>query len=127
MSVSLLVQSLMAFNLICTGNSMTTQDGRLQRGLRPMSIVYRIDLDANRFCSDACEATRPIASVTYGDIVLEDEVARVGGEVIYRTVSRESGNYFGSREAKVGRKLKRVIMVGTCEPALFSGFPIRKF
>lgn len=127
MSVSLLIQSLMAFNLVCTGSSVTTESGRLQLGPRPMSIVYRIDLDANRFCSHSCESTRPIGSVTYGDIVLQDEIARVGGEVIYRKVSRESGSYYGSLETKVGRKVKSVIMVATCERAPFSGFPVRKF
>jgi hypothetical protein len=127
MPVSLLVQSLIAFNLACTGSSVSVHGGRIHGELRPMSVVFRIDLDANRFCSDVCAETQPIASVTYGDIVLQDEIEKVSGEVIYRTVSRESGRYYAQRKTGVGRKLKRVVMVGNCERAPFTGFPERKF
>jgi hypothetical protein len=127
MPVSLLVQSLMAFNLVCTGSSVSVHGGGIHGQLRPMSVVFRIDLDANRFCSDACAETQPIASVTYGDVVLQDETDRVSGEAIYRTVRRESGRYYADRRTGVGRKLKRVLMVGDCERAPFTGFPVRKF
>jgi hypothetical protein len=66
--------------------------------------------------------------VTYSDIVLQDETEKVGGAIIYRIVNRESGKYYASIETR-GRRKKpaRVIMVGTCEIAPFSGFPDRKF
>jgi hypothetical protein len=122
MSISLLVQSAMAFNLICTGSSMSSK-----AGLRPMSLVYRIDLEANRFCVGECAFTLPIASVSYGEIILQDEVAKVGGARIYRSISRESGAYFASTGTPAARKNDWVILTGNCEKAEFGGFPARKF
>lgn len=136
MILSLAVQSLMTFNLVCTGSSLVSHETRPmsgdfrldgKRGLRPMSFVYRIDLEASRFCVEKCAETQPIASVTYGDIVLEDETEKFSGATIYTSIKRESGSYFAYRDTRVRRKVERVMLVGTCKTAPFSGFPERKF
>ena len=136
MILSSLGQAILAFNLVCTGSSVTLHerkpksgDFRLEkkRDLRPMSFVYRVDLDANRYCADACAETQPIASVTYGNIVFEDETDGWSGQPTYRKVSRESGEYYGRRERVAPGGAEHVIMIGACKRAPFTGFPKQEF
>jgi hypothetical protein len=134
--LALAVQSLMAFNLVCSGTSvvLTAKHSRLpefridgDRGLRPMRAVYAIDLASGRYCVDKCTETSPLAAVTYGEIVLEDKGDRFGAGTTYRSVNRESGAYSAYFDTKSRRKLKRVMIVGTCKAGPFSGFPKRVF
>jgi hypothetical protein len=106
---------------MCSGHFLTGKE------LRPMSHVFRVDLAAGRFCVDDCASTAPLASVSYGEIVFQNEVSR-SGEVIYRSVNRESGLYYADRLTPQPRKKAvRTVTTATCDSAPFTGFPARRF
>ena len=112
------LQAIAAFNLACSG---TMRSGPLGLALpeeegEPFTIVYRIDLDAGRWCSGACNMIEPIAAVAGGEIVLRDRHDPAGSSVVRFLPGP-------------GRFTDTLIMgdtatlrSGTCEPAPFTGF-----
>ncbi|MBN8263117.1 MAG: hypothetical protein J0M21_00510 [Xanthomonadales bacterium] len=117
-------QTATKFDLICSGTR--------QMGLEAAAVAHeyriRVDLDAGRWCWDACERTFEIAEAAPDRIVfakdevdtprqrrtLENAVSRLTGE--HRLVSIET------------RPLPRFMETkGQCEPGSFSGFPAARF
>jgi hypothetical protein len=109
-----------AFNLICSGTmrsgpvglALPEQDGE------PFTITYRIDLDARRWCSDACASVEPLASIVEGQILLRDQHAGEGSEVItiIPALRRFTDTAIEGNTA--------TLRSGRCEPAPFTGFPL---
>lgn len=100
------------FDLVCTAKKTT--------------VRYRIDLAKAEWCSEGCVKTYKMASITTGELVLEDEQPQYpGGNLASVRVSRTSGSWseihaFAGAGAPISRE-------GHCEPAPFSGFPTAKF
>ena len=109
-----------AFNLICSGTLRSGPVGVAlpeQEG-EPFTIVYRIDLDARRWCSDACEAVEPLASIVEGHILLRDRHDPDGSDVV--TIIPEWGRFTDTRIEGNTATLRS----GTCVPQRFTGFPL---
>lgn len=53
-----------------------------EAGGAPFAITYRIEVDGNSWCSDACEATEPLVSASAEEIVLRETHADAGSHVI---------------------------------------------
>jgi len=110
----------LAFNLICSGTLRSGPVGLAlpeQDGER-FTIVYRIDLDARRWCSDACEAVEPLAAIVEGHILLRDRHDPGGSSVV--TVVPEWGRFTDTLIEGSTATLRS----GTCEPHPFTGFPL---
>jgi hypothetical protein len=110
-----------AFNLACSG---TVRSGPLgmalpERDGEPFSIVYRIDLNTQRWCSDACDSIEELASVASGEILLRDRHDPVGSSVVRFLPG--SGRFTDTLIVGDTATLRS----GTCEPAPFTGFPLR--
>lgn len=109
-----------AFNLVCTGTARTGPLGLAlpEAGGAPFAITYRIDLDGNSWCSDACDATEPVASVLDGQIVLRERHSPRGSNVI--TFTPATLRFTDTRiEGDTA-----ILRSGTCEVETFTDFPI---
>ena len=114
------LQVIAAFNLICSGTlrsgpvglALPEQDGE------PFTITYRIDLDARRWCSDACAETEALDSVVEGQILLRDQHDADGSNVvtIFPAQRRFTETLIEGDRA--------TLRSGTCDPVPFSGFPV---
>ena len=60
-----------AFNLVCTG-MLSTESLPLGKQSRPYTVVYRVDLDAKKWCDGECKGTHPIYEVQPGFLKLEE-------------------------------------------------------
>jgi hypothetical protein len=114
------LQIVAAFNLVCSGTmrsgpvglALPEQDGE------PYSITYRIDLDARRWCSDACAAIEPLDSVFEGQIVLRNQHDEAGSSVV--TIFPARGRFTDTLiEDNIA-----TLRSGTCAPEPFTGFPL---
>lgn len=114
------LQVIAAFDLVCSGTmrsgpvglALPEQDGE------PFTIVYRIDLDARRWCSDACAETESLDSVFEGQILLRDRHDPESSSVvtIIPALRRFTDTLIEGDTA--------TLRSGTCQPAPFTGFPI---
>jgi len=107
-----------AFNLICTGTARTGPLGLAlpEAGGAPYAITYRIDLDGNSWCSDACDATQPLVSASAEEIVLRETHAGAGSHVIRFL----PGTLRFTDTLIVGDTA--TLRSGVCEAEAFSGF-----
>lgn len=115
------LQMIAAFNLACSG---TMRSGPIGLALpeeegEPFTIVYRIDLDGRRWCSGECDTVEPLASLAGGEIVLRDRHDPAGSSVVRFLPG--TGRFTDT--LIVGNTA--TLRSGTCEPAAFTGFPIR--
>ena len=113
------LQIVAAFNLVCTGTIRSGPVGlALPEGAgEPFSITYRIDLDARRWCSDACDTVEPLAGIVEGQILLRDQHEREGSNVI--TIFPARGQFTDTLILGDHATLRS----GTCRPESFTGFP----
>jgi hypothetical protein len=116
-----ILQAAVAFNLVCSVTSVS--EGRST----PATIVYRVDLDASRYCTDDCRQTLSLARTTESDIVFQDGPSPYTGLLNHTRVSRESGNYFSRISGSMGSIEMLIVTTGSCERAPFTGFPARQF
>ena len=117
--IALMLASL-AFDLVCTGTISTVEKGR-SKNKEPTSVRYRVDLERGRYCLGKCTTTQPIHSVTSTEIVLR---FWQDGDAGYITrINREDGSYSDVMRLGDGR----LVDIGKCERAPFSGHPDRKF
>lgn len=120
-------QAALAFNLICNV-SIVADDGVRMNAVE----VYRVDLEARRYCFDECRSTLPIAAVSETEITLQnDPPGSPEGEMV-TVISRESGAYRSrASQPLVTRpppnEAIEIITSGQCQPAPFTGFPRRRF
>lgn len=118
------------YDLRCTG----TKDGV------PYNYGFRIDLDQQRWCDSSCLATSPIVEEAPDRLTLEavtedtkDDLRRSSySRTVRNEVSRVTGAHKEYRShLSISRgtvsSRSRTEIVGTCEPAEFTGFPKAKF
>lgn len=118
MAASLALASAAAFNLVCL---QTTLDGK---AVKRDPVVYRVDMDAGRYCSDECLESEEIDKVT--DLELFLMLKTTGRIQFLLRVNRESGNYVFRVEVGPNDP-KPIVAEGHCEAAPFTGLPTRKF
>lgn len=112
-----------AFNLVCTGNLETSSI--LGKETTKYSIIYRIDLDAGKWCDGECKAPEKIAEIQPAKFILQSSAGQTPPPVVRVTnvIDRETGthNIFGSS----GYGASAIVMhwSGVCEKADFTGFP----
>ena len=113
------LQAALAFNLICSGTMRTGPVGLAlpERDGEPFTVTYRIDVDAGRWCSDACDEVEPLASIFEGQILLRDRHGANGSNVV--TVIPALRRFTDTAIEGDTATLRS----GTCEAAPFSGFP----
>ena len=135
MSLIALAAVAATFNLHCTGVHTQSQvKGPFQLETvkeEPFSVVYRIDLEAGRWCAGPCQATEPLAGLGDGQIAIErsddsTDTLTMDSQTI---VNRETGDYlsrfrFMAADLSSGTvDLKK----GHCAREPFSGFPAKLF
>ena len=115
------LQMAAAFNLVCAGTPRTGPIGLAlpESGGEPFEITYRIDLDSNRWCSDACDTIEPVAQVLDGQIVLRELSTPAGSSVI--TIFPATRRFTDTRIEGDNATLRS----GVCVAAAFTGFPVR--
>jgi hypothetical protein len=108
-----------AFDLICSGMLRTGPIGLAlpEQDGEPFTITYRIDLDARRWCSDACAETEPVGTIFEGQILLRDQHDEDGSNVV--TIFPAWGRFTDT----VVQGNNATLRSGTCVPAPFTGFP----
>jgi hypothetical protein len=109
-----------AFNLVCSGTVRTGPIGLAlpEQDGAPFTITYRIDLDARRWCSEACEETESVASIFEGHILLRDQHGSDGSNVV--TIIPALGRFTDT----LIEGNRATLRSGTCRPESFSGFPL---
>lgn len=125
MGANLALVALASFNLVCSGTHTT---GTLGLSLsdqhqEQFRVIFRVDLDRQRWCSGDCETTAPLASVTDTRITFRYDDAREIRSDSITYVNRESGELFD--RDRLGDYVS--LRTGTCERAEFTGFPPRRF
>ena len=112
-------QIAIAFNLICSGTMRTGPIGLAlpEQDGEPFTVTYRIDLEARRWCTDACEDTEPLALVFEGLILLRDQHDDEGSSTV--TIFPAQRHFTDT--VIVGNTA--TLRSGTCQPAPFTGFP----
>jgi hypothetical protein len=125
--VALALQVAAAFNLVCTGTQYIGETGLARRqpdGRYSFRIIYRIDLESRRWCSNDCRSTAPLVRVTDTQITFEEQADEAGDAVT--TVNRESGEFLDRRRA-FGPGGFVSMQTGICARAPFTSFPARRF
>lgn len=113
------------FNLTCSGTTRTLAPSVLLDKTEPYSAVYRIDLDAMKWCSDACQTTWAVAEATPVAITLESKNVDTPREheTLRNTISRVSGEHNIAAESGIGSRRMALFWKGQCERGEFTGFP----
>ncbi|MBB3035398.1 hypothetical protein [Alteriqipengyuania lutimaris] len=115
------------FDLICEGTVQRQETSireRLTAPKKPFSTVLSIDLITREFCADDCERVKPIDSVSFEQIILDDSD---NGDVdTMELVARRDGRYSRLR-SRIGDGQFVELAEAKCSPAPFSGFPETKF
>lgn len=112
------LEAALAFNLVCSGMVRTGPLGLVmpEAGGEPIEIIYRVDLDAGLWCSDACTGTERLDTVFEGVIVLRDLHYPAGSSTIM--VNPATGRFSDTRV----EWSRATLISGTCERAPFTGF-----
>jgi hypothetical protein len=118
--IATIVQAIAAFNLVCSGTvrsgpiglALPEQDGQ------PFTITYRIDIDARRWCSDACETVESLAYIAEGQIVLREQHYPSGSSVV--TIIPATGRFTDT----LIEGDRATLRSGTCRVEAFTGFPL---
>jgi hypothetical protein len=118
--IALALQTLAAFNLVCTGTMRTGPVGLAlpEAGGEPFAITYRVDLASRQWCSDECAETQALALVTDTEFLLREDHRADGSHVII--VGRQLGLFADTFITGNTATLRS----GRCEQAPFTGFPI---
>jgi hypothetical protein len=113
------LQASLAFNLVCTG---TERSGPLGLALpesaaTTFEISYRIDLDARRWCRDACAEVEELGGVVLAQILLRDRHSPEGSHVIIFNPAS------GRLTDTLNHGSRMVLRHATCVREDFTGFP----
>ena len=119
MLAAAILQAALAFNLACTGTERAGPLGLSvpDRAEVPFEISYRIDLDARRWCSDACAGTEELGGIVLARILLRDRHSADGSHVIIFDPAS------GVLTDTLNRGDRMVLRRATCRREAFSGFP----
>ena len=127
MWIALAAAAATTFNLNCT---VRTAAGPLNSPVKqsptatpPKTLIFSIDLARLRWCSDDCELTKPIISVTPAEIILQQDVSNSGGSST--RLNRETGEFI---QMIVDNETTFTVLTGgKCEVTPFTGMPEPKF
>ena len=113
------LQAALAFNLVCTGTERAGPLGLAipESAATPFEISYRIDLDHNLWCSDACAATETLGGVVLARILLRDRHSPEGSHVI--TFDPATGRLTDT----LNHNDRMVLRHASCVREEFTGFP----
>jgi hypothetical protein len=113
------------FNLDCKGSARTIIPVAMKDETAPYEHSYRVDLDAKKWCVDACRDQMEIVRSTPTEIILEERKVDTPRESvdILNQISRETGAHLTVAASGVGRSRAATYGHGQCEKAAFSGFP----
>jgi hypothetical protein len=121
------------FNMICSGTTSGVVDPREPRLLdaprQHWVRSYRVDLDAGRYCQDACETVTALAEGEPGQLVFVDSVAlidlvtRERHSAVMDRVTRKYRATDTIQDLNYGYYKMSVEATGACEAGPFSGFP----
>lgn len=113
------------FNLDCTGTTFIGAglDAIKKQNQTPYAETFRIDLNAERWCSGKCETTTHIYRVSPTMIMLKLEQDEKIGSESFISLNREDGSVLD--RTRVDTFI--VMNTGKCQSAPFTGFPARKF
>jgi hypothetical protein len=118
-----LAAAALAFNLICTGTTTTGELMDFDKPKTPVTVVLRVDLEKNRWCSGDCKSTAAIKELRETSIIFRMGEDDNGDDFFY--VNRETGELLDRTRSFA---LKWITLTqGQCEKAPFTGFPARKF
>jgi hypothetical protein len=114
-----------AFDLTCTGSLRTLVPALVKDETKPYTTVYRIDLDAKKWCEADCHAQSDFVEVTPVDLVLEKRTVDTPREHedTLNSISRETGDHFMHFESGIGPRRIALFWRGHCEKSAFTGFP----
>ena len=114
-----------AFNLTCTGTERTLAPSLLKDENKPYTSIYRIDLDAQKWCSGTCKSQADIVRVSPIVIVLEEKAIDTPRqhENLLNQISRETGAHLSHAESGIGPEHLAIFWRGQCEKSPFTGFP----
>lgn len=103
-----------AFSLICEG-TRTTKFGQLEPRIETVSVEYRIDLGAKRFCMEPCEQSTPIHKVADDVVTLANSDQREEGNTssAVLTVHRSNGHWLERIDVTSPHVLE-VVTAGRC-------------
>lgn len=112
-------QAALAFNLACTGTERAGPLGLAipDSAATPFEIVYRVDLDLRRWCSDACTETEALGGIMLARILLRDRHTDDGSHVIIFDPAS------GVLTDTLNRGDRMVLRHATCTRQAFTGFP----
>lgn len=129
LSVSATAQNTPAqFNLTCIGRQFVgeAKDFKREDLWETFVIIYRIDLETNRWCSDKCLETFEISHINSKEIFLAGSPEDKWEEVHYFTkLNRETGKM--TSNSSLGRNLPIIFQTADCLREPFEGFPPRRF
>jgi hypothetical protein len=116
------------FDLVCPGNQVSGLRSAGALGLQgqkaeKVTLYFRVDISAKRWCGGDCLKTADINEVTDRTIMLVRDKDEQIGFVSELGMNREDGSFI--KRTIVGDFV--AVTTGTCERATFSGFPARRF
>ncbi len=113
------------FNLACSGTVQTIAPAALIDQTKDYSAVYRIDLEAMKWCEADCTTTLPITEATPTALTLQSKSVDTPRELdkLRNYISRETGRHSITAEAGIGASRMAMFWKGQCEPSAFTGFP----
>ena len=111
------------FDAVCSG-TVTRDAFEADPTTEPWEGVFHIDLEARKYCIDACEIYFDVAYATPVMIVLD----RMSPDVPRNTeLDRRTGKLYKEVQLGWGRTYRGYRVEAMCEPASFSGWPATKF
>lgn len=116
------------FNLTCIGRQFIGEwrDSGRENLMKNFVVIYRIDLNANRWCSDKCLETFDISHVDSKEIFISGSPDERFSSTRYVTIlNRETGKL--SSNFSLGRDMPIIIQTADCLREPFEGFPERRF
>lgn len=128
-SVALLAAAA-SFNLVCTGESAESKDVfSPPENVRPVTRIYRLNLESERYCVDECLSTSPIAKVTDTIITFKIERPEAKGDWndYIEFANRETAEWIVRERVSFGGFVSVQMTTGQCKSAPFTGFPVQKF
>lgn len=112
------------FNLRCEG-TMTSSSSFTGSETKPYSKLYRVDLDAGKWCENDCPAIFDIASVQPTQITFQDQKDDGPTEQSFLSefVERTTGEHYIFSGLRLPMLTTSTKYEGHCEREDFDGFP----
>lgn len=109
------------FNLQCTGESWSRVKGKDDATRRRADLVYRVDLDAGKWCVRDCDRILDVVSVSDEQIVLWDFDSRATDGEEWMTVRTTLNRLTGEAETVRDEKWLEGGSISRCQRRRFTG------